>query len=615
MIRRIFRFLGRSIDFVRLVLGRILFLLLLVLILGLLFSSPATVQVPVNSVVIIDPAGAIVEQQGKLDPAALLIGSAEVGATALRDVVDTLDRASNDSRVRAVLLDLTELSSISPAAMETIGAALERYKDSGKALLAHGDYFSQAQYFLASYADTVYLHPMGQLLLPGYGGSQIYFAELLENLGVDVHIFRVGTHKAAVEPFSMNSMSEESRGNSQQLVDELWQHYISQVAANRSLSEQALLSYANEFPQHLLAAGGDTALVALQHGLVDELVSQLQFRERLAALVGEPGSNPRSIRFQQYLSSTAGPELPGSNQVGVIVAQGSINMGEQPRGMIGAESLMALIRDARRDESIKALVLRVDSPGGSALASELIRQELEGLQNVGKPLVVSMGGTAASGGYWISAMADEIWASPVTVTGSIGIFGLIPTFETALARLGVYTDGVSTTPLGRADVLSDMSDAMATVFQASVEDGYARFLRLVADGRNMSVDEVDLVAQGQIWSGAQAQAHGLVDHLGDLDNAIAAAARLAGLDDYQTHYIEESLSPGERLLQELIRNFGLSALIQDMARTATTPLPRLPRVNNTTAELARRAADLAALVRFDDPRNLYSVCEFCTQLR
>jgi protease-4 len=615
MIRRIFRFLGRSIDLVRLVLGRLLFLLLLVLILGLLFSSPATVQVPVNSVVIIDPVGAIVEQPGVLDPAALLVGSAEGGDTALRDVVETLERAGNDPRVRAVLLDLTELSSVSPAAMETIGAALLRYKNTGKALVAHGDYFSQAQYFLASYADTVYLHPMGQLLLPGYGGSQIYFAELLERLGVNMHIFRVGTHKAAVEPFSMNSMSEESRSNSQQLVDELWQHYIAQVAANRSLSEQALRSYANDFPQHLLAAGGDTAQVALQHGLVDELVSQPQFRERLAALVGEPGSNPRSIRFQQYLSATTSPELPGSSAVGVIVAQGNINMGEQPRGMIGAESLMALIRDARRDENIKALVLRVDSPGGSALASELIRQELESLQNAGKPLVVSMGGTAASGGYWIAAMADEIWASPVTVTGSIGIFGLIPTFETGLARLGVYADGVSTTPLSRADVLSGMSDAMATVFQASVEDGYERFLRLVAEGRDMSMEEVDLVAQGQVWSGAQAQAYGLVDHLGGLDSAIAAAAGLAGLDDYQTRYIEESLSPGERLLQELIRNFGLSALIQDLGRAAAGPLPRLPLANNSTGELAQLLADLAELVRFDDPRNLYSVCELCTQLR
>jgi len=615
MIRRIFRFLGRSIDLVRLVLGRLLFLLLLVLILGLLFSSPATVQVPVNSVVIIDPVGAIVEQPGVLDPAALLVGSAEGGDTALRDVVETLERAGNDPRVRAVLLDLTELSSVSPAAMETIGAALLRYKNTGKALVAHGDYFSQAQYFLASYADTVYLHPMGQLLLPGYGGSQIYFAELLERLGVNMHIFRVGTHKAAVEPFSMNSMSEESRSNSQQLVDELWQHYIAQVAANRSLSEQALRSYANDFPQHLLAAGGDTAQVALQHGLVDELVSQPQFRERLAALVGEPGSNPRSIRFQQYLSATTSPELPGSSAVGVIVAQGNINMGEQPRGMIGAESLMALIRDARRDENIKALVLRVDSPGGSALASELIRQELESLQNAGKPLVVSMGGTAASGGYWIAAMADEIWASPVTVTGSIGIFGLIPTFETGLARLGVYADGVSTTPLSRADVLSGMSDAMATVFQASVEDGYERFLRLVAEGRDMSMEEVDLVAQGQVWSGAQAQAYGLVDHLGGLDSAIAAAAGLAGLDDYQTRYIEESLSPGERLLQELIRNFGLSALIQDLGRAAAGPLPRWPLANNSTGELAQLLADLAELVRFDDPRNLYSVCELCTQLR
>jgi len=597
---RFFGFIGRVLDALRVFIGRLFFLLFLIVLLLLVFSGPAGMQVPEDGLVILDPKGAIVEQPGLLDPQSLLLGSAEVTATPLRDVLDALERAATDSRIRGVVLDLTELTAVSPSVLETIGAALERYRESGKSLIAHGDYYSQAQYFLASWADTVYLHPMGQLMLPGYGGSQLYFASLLEKLGINVHIFRVGTHKAAVEPFSLDGMSDLSRANMQQLVDELWARYLNQVAANRGITPEALRSYANDYPAHLLAVGGDTARVALEHGLVDELVSQPQFRARLSALAGASGGNPRTIAFQDFLSATHTPLLPAESEIGVIVAEGTIDMGEQPRGAIGADSLVALIRDARRDERIKAVVLRVDSPGGSALASELIRQELEQLQEAGKPLVVSMGGTAASGGYWISAMADEIWASPATVTGSIGIFGLVPTVEEGLGKLGVRADGVSTTPLTRADPLTGMSEAMATVLQASVEDGYQRFLQLVSDGRNLSIEQVDAVAQGQIWSGSQALAFGLVDNLGELDDAITAAARLAVLDDYAWRYIEKPLSPGEQFTQELIRNFGMSTLgeahwLQGLMRSG----------------VQQTLESVSTLARFNDPRDLYSVCEFC----
>ena len=601
---RFFGFLGRVLDALRVFIGRLFFLLFLIVLLSLVFSAPAGVQVPEDGLVILNPKGAIVEQPGLLDAQSLLLGSSEVTATPLRDVLDALDRAATDSRIRGVVLDLTELTAVSPASLETIGAALERYRGSGKALIAHGDYYSQAHYFLASWADTIYLHPMGQLMLPGYGGSQLYFASLLEKLGINVHIFRVGTHKAAVEPFSLDGMSDLSRANMQQLVDELWERYLNQVAVNREVTPDALRSYANDYPAHLLAVGGDTARVALEHGLVDELVSQPEFRARLSALAGASGGNPRTIGFQDFLLATYAPALPAESEIGVIVAEGTIDMGEQPRGAIGADSLVALIRDARRDERVKAVVLRVDSPGGSALASELIRQELEQLQEAGKPLVVSMGGTAASGGYWISAMADEIWASPATVTGSIGIFGMVPTLEEGLNRLGVFADGVSTTPLTRADPLTGMSEAMATVLQASVEDGYRRFLQLVSDGRNLSIEQVDTVAQGQIWSGSQALAFGLVDNLGELDDAIAAAARLAALDTYDWRYIEKPLTPGEQFTQELIRNFGLTALGDGQWLQGLTG-----------AGVRQTLESVSALARFNDPRDLYSLCEFCGFLR
>ncbi len=607
LLRRVFGWFGRGLDALRVFVGRLVFLMLLLVLLGALFSGPDAVTVPEGGLLVLNPRGAIVEQPALLDPQSLLLGSSEVTATPLRDVLDALERAVSDARIVGVVLDLDELTAATPTALESIGAALEQVRESGKSLIAHGDYFSQAQYFLASHADTVYLHPMGQLMLPGYGGSQLFFASALERLGIQVHVFRVGTHKAAVEPFTLDAMSELSRANMQQLVDELWQRYLSTVAVNRGLSVEALRAYANDYAAHLQAVGGDTAQVALAHGLVDELVSLPQFRARLSALAGAAGGNPRTIDMQDFLAATSTLPLPAENAIGVIVAEGSIDMGEQPRGVIGADSLISLIRDARRDERIKAVVLRVDSPGGSALASELIRQELEQLQEAGKPLVVSMAGTAASGGYWISATADEIWASPTTVTGSIGIFGLIPTLEDSLGRIGVFADGVSTTPLTRADVLSGMSEPMAAVFQASVEDGYRRFLQLVADGRNMSVEQVDAVAQGQVWSGTQAQAFGLVDNLGELEDAIASAAQLAGVETYDWRYIEKPLTPGEQFAQELIRNFGLTGL---------APQSWLGAVGGAAggSVLQQTLDQLGSLARFNDPRSLYALCEFCAFL-
>ncbi|MES3006752.1 MAG: signal peptide peptidase SppA [Pseudomonadota bacterium] len=613
-IGRFFRLLGRTIDVLRTFIGRLLFVLVLVVVLLLIFGGPTPLQVPEGGLVVINPRGPVVEQPGELDPATLLLGSGELATTPLRDITEALKRAAEDERIAGVVLNLGEMTSISAANLETVGAALKEFKASGKSLTAHGDYYDQAQYLLASYADTVFLHPMGQVLLPGYGGSQLFYNELLDKLGVNVHIFRVGTYKAAVEPFERNNMSEESRANSQQLVDELWQRYLTQVAENRGLSEQLLRSYTNDFADHLLASDGDTAATALEHGLVDELISRPQLRNRLRELAGgaEGDAAAGTIEFQQYLSVTHMPSLAteAENEIGVIVAEGTIDVGDQPRGVIGADSLSALIREARRDDSVKAVVLRIDSPGGSALASELIRQELDLLQSTGKPLVVSMGGTAASGGYWISAMADEIWASPVTVTGSIGIFGMIPTFEGSLASIGVYADGVSTTPLTRADPFTGVSGPLATVFQATVEDGYRRFLRLVAEGRGMTEEQVDAVGQGQVWSGAQAQQYGLVDQLGDLDDAVAAAARLAEVTDYQMRYIETPMSPGEVLLQGMAQNIG-SAWLQgwlfgDAVSDVTIPA-------NLLGGWQRMFSDLAAL-RLNDPLNLYTLCEFCAVL-
>lgn len=611
---RFFRFLGRSIDALRVFLGRLIFVLLLVVVLLLVFSGPELVQVQDGSLIVIAPTGAIVEEPAVLDPLNFLLGSTEVVDTPVRDILLTLSLAQNDARVRAVVLDLDEMLAVSPANMERIGSALEEFRSSGKPLLAHGEFFSQAQYYLASFADSITLHPMGQLMLPGYGGNQLYFAQLLEKLGVNVHIFRVGTHKAAVEPFSLNGMSEPSRENNQQLVDALWQRYLEQVASNRNLTVEQVRSYADDYPAHLLAANGNTAQVAVDHRLIDGLMSPAQWRVRLQEIAQTADKVP-SLSFQDYLLATRPNEVSEQQEIGVIVAQGAIDMGEQPRGSIGADSLSALIREARRDEHIKAVVLRIDSPGGSAFASELIRQELQELQRAGKPLIVSMGGTAASGGYWIAAGADEIWASPATVTGSIGIFSIIPTFEDSLAKIGVYADGVGTTPMSRADVLTELSEPMATVLQSSIEEQYRRFLQLVADGRGMSVAEVDAVAQGQVWTGEQALAFGLVDKLGDLDAALDAAAERAELEHYTWRYIEKPMSPGEQILNEMLRSYGIASMAKSLAQAVLPSLGIAAQLNPVSALWNDALAKLMPFATLNDPADLYTVCEFCVMLR
>lgn len=608
---RFFRFLGRSIDALRIFLGRLIFLVILLLLAILIFSGPEQIDVPDNSLVVLAPKGNIVEQPSMLDASSLLLGAQEIVDTPLREVLDTLARARQDDRVRGVVLDLREMGSVSPANLERIGSALEDFKGQGKALVAHGDFFTQAQYFLASYAETIYLHPMGQLVLQGYGGNQLYYVELLEKLGVKVHVFRVGTHKAAVEPYLLTGMSDLSRENNQSVVDELWQRFVNQVATNRALSAEEVRDYANNYPQHLLEVNGDTAQLAMRFDLVDELVTPAQLQARLSVLAASASGRPRTIDYRRYLAATNSSPESRENQIGVIVAQGTIDIGEQPRGTIGAQSLNELIREARRDVAIKAVVLRVDSPGGSAFASELIRQELVELQRAGKPLIVSMGGTAASGGYWIATAADEIWASPATVTGSIGVFSIVPTFETSLEKIGVYTDGVGTTPLSRSDVLSPLNEAMSTVLQSSVEHQYRNFLQLVADARGMDIEEVDLVAQGQVWTGTQAINRGLIDNLGTMDDAIEAAARLASIDNYTWRYIEKPLSPGEQVLQGMIENFGMTASMSQLAESAGLSAS----VRAPLALWGSMLKTVAPPMNLNDPGDLYTLCEFCVLLR
>ncbi len=599
--RRSFRAFGRGITTARIFTANLLFIVLVLIVLMVVVSSGSRLTVPDRAALVIAPEGTIVEQTTQSAPFEALLGPEDIAAeTRYQDLIDAIDLAKDDKRIVMIVLDLEHLTGASAAHLSGIGEALAHAKAAGKEIVAVGDYFTQGQYYLASFADSIYMHSMGQVLLTGFSSYQNYYKQALDRLKVNVHVYRVGAYKAAVEPYTRTDMSPEAREATRAMIDELWHDYLETIAANRKLSLDKLDDYVVHYETALKSAGGDMARVALESGLVDALISRDEMRSRLIAKVGEADGTFRQIDSQNYLRAVRRVPTPGPNEIGVVVAAGLILPGDQPRGRIGADSLSALVRSARLDDKIKAVVLRVDSPGGAAISSEVIRQELEQLQASGKPLVVSMGGVAASGGYWISATADEIWASPDTITGSIGIFGLVPTFEDSLAAIGVTRDGVASAPLASGiDPLGGISDTMGEILQANVESGYKRFLDLVSRGRDMLPEQVDKVGQGRVWTGRKALELGLIDGLGQLPQAIAAAAKRANLTTYQVRFIEKPLSAREQLMREIADNLGFANL--GLATWGFSVPSRL-------GELARAIADI---VRLDDPLHTYALCETC----
>jgi len=590
-VRRFFRGVGNGLTTLRIFTANLLFLVVVLLLLMLFVSGGSRMTVPDKAALVIAPEGTVVEQTTQSAPFEAMFGSDDIaGETRYQDLIDALDAATKDARLPVIVLDLEHMTGISAAHLSGLGDALAAAKAGGKEIVAVGDYYSQGQYYLASYANSIYMHSMGQVLLTGFGAYQSYYKDILDKLKVKVHVFRVGAYKAAVEPYTRTDMSPEAREANRAMIDELWGDYIGKIAANRKLTLDQVNEYVTKYEDLLKSTGGDMARVALERGFVDELISRDEMRSRLIAKVGDNDGTFKQIGFADYLRIMRRTPPPAANEIGVIVASGMILPGDQPRGRIGADSLSELIRNARLDQKVKAVVLRVDSPGGAAISSEVIRQELEQLQSSGKPLIVSMAGVAASGGYWISATADEIWAAPTTITGSIGIFGMVPTFEDSLASIGITRDGVASAPLADGlDPFGGVSDAMGHILQANVESGYKRFLDLVARGRNMAPEQVDKIGQGRVWTGRKAHELGLVDGLGQLPDAITAAAKRANLTDYQVRFIEKPLSAREQLLQQIADSMGLAA---------TGPLSRLAR-------------SLADFVRLDDPLHTYALCEAC----
>jgi len=613
LIRRFFRLLGKLAYGIRMLIN-LLFLLVVAALVVSVFQKDVQ-PLPEHAALHIAPGGELVEQKTYTDPLTQLMqqsGPADA-ETLVRDVIEAIDRGATDPRINSLVLELNYLAGGGLTKLEDIGKALQRFRDSGKPIVAVGDNFTQEQYYLASYADEIHLNPMGAVLITGYGSYHNYFKEALEKLRVNVHVFRVGTYKDAIEPLTRNDMSTASREHNSAWLNALWAVYTDRVETQRNLPADAIDDYVNNLGDKLAEHGGNAAELAMATGLVDQLSTRPQMAARLRELAGvNDEGGYQNIDMKRYLShvrrtDALEPSLE-KDKIGLIVAKGMILDGEQPAGTIGGDSLAELLRQARKNDEFKALVLRIDSPGGSAFASEVIRQELAATRKAGLPVVASMGTVAASGGYWIATGADEVWASPTTMTGSIGVFGVIPTFEDSLGALGVHSDGIGTTELADFYRLDrPMSPQAKQVVQSGVNHIYDYFLSLVAEARESTPEAVHEIAQGRVWTGEKARELGLVDELGNLQQATEAAARLAGLAQYEVEEISKPLNFREQLLQQLANG------------QAASWLAGLPQSWTPAGWLAGlyegMGRPLEPLSRLNDPQGIYLQCFECGTVR
>lgn len=592
-------------------------LILLVLLFAAIFRPDAPPTVDEGVALVISPRGALVEEKSG-DPVGRALNKLqgrEKPETVVTDLIDAIDKAASDDRIKALVLDTKKLAGGGLSKLQEVGAAIRTFREeSKKPVIAISDGYTQEQYYLAAMADEVYMHPQGFVLLTGYGRYKNYYKEAIEKLKIDWNVFRVGKYKSFVEPYIRNDMSEAAKEASREFLDDLWQGYLTDVGAARGRTPEELDAMVNDFVDNLATADGDLAELAKQSGLVDELATRDKMRQRVIDIVGEDDEHHsfRQISHHDYLEALEaenGLHPQGDKRVGVVVASGSIVDGKQPPGTVGGDTLAKLLRDARHDDNVKAVVLRVDSPGGSAFASDVILREVELLKEAGKPVVVSMSSVAASGGYWISMAADEIWASPTTITGSIGILGMFPTFQDSLDAIGIHADGVGTTNMSNAfrpDMA--MEDHVKRGFQLMIEHGYRDFITNVAEHRDMSVERVDELGQGRVWSGQDAHERGLVDKLGGFRDAVASAAARAELgEDYGVEFIKQELSPFQQFMRNLGGNGAAQALVPDIPGSG---LPAAGPGGGARRVIENLMGDLDTFSKFNDPSGLYYYC-FC----
>ncbi|ENE5200142.1 signal peptide peptidase SppA [Vibrio parahaemolyticus] len=612
--KKLFKFIGlifkgiwKSITFIRLALANLIFLLMIaVFYFAFTYTGEGRPVIEKESALVMNLSGPIVEQRRYVNPmdsvAGSLLGNEMPKENVLFDIVDTIRYAKDDAKVSGLVLALRDLPETNLTKLRYIAKALNEFKASGKPVYAVGDFYNQSQYYLASYADKVYMAPDGGVLIKGYSAYSMYYKTLLEKLDVSTHVFRVGTYKSAIEPFIRNDMSDAAKESATRWVTQLWSAFVDDVTTNRNINAKVLNPTMEELLTEMKSVDGDLAQLAVKMGLVDELATRQDIRTLFAKEFGSDGKDSyNAISYYDYLATIRPDYTLANHDIAVVVASGAIMDGQQPRGTVGGDTVASLLRQARNDEKVKAVVLRVDSPGGSAFASEVIRNEVEALKKAGKPVVVSMSSLAASGGYWISMSADKIVAQPTTLTGSIGIFSVITTFEKGFSKLGINTDGVGTSPFSGDGITTGLSEGASQAFQLGIEHGYKRFISLVGSNRDMTVEEVDKVAQGRVWTGQDALSFGLVDQMGDFDDAVELAAKLANVTDYGIYWVEEPLSPTELFLQEFMNQVKVSLGVD-----ATSLLPK------SLQPVAQQFEQDASLLQsFNDPKGQYAFCLNC----
>ncbi|MBV8665908.1 MAG: signal peptide peptidase SppA [Burkholderiaceae bacterium] len=549
-IGRCFGVFWRALDATRRAFFNLVFLLFLVLLLTV-FIAGGPRRLNDKTALLLDLKGNLVEQYPGSVRRTMLgqLGASVKDDVQLRDVLQVLDAAAKDPKIGSVVLVLDEFQGAGLPMLRDVGAALDRFKASGKKVVAWGSSYNQRQYFLAIHADKIYLHPMGMVALEGFGGYRNYYHDALDKLGVTVNVMKVGAYKNFAEPFTENAPSAEAVEAESALYNDMWAYYTGTVEKARHLEAGSIMRTINDLPQLMKEAHGDPAKIALSEKWVDGLKTRDEMRQLMLAIGAkdEKAKTFRQIGFEEYQARQR-PRFAG-DAIGVVIAAGSISDGMAPAGSIGGLSTANLIRNAREDDRIKTIVLRINSPGGSSFGSELIRRELELTRAAGKPVVVSMGDVAASGGYWISMAADEVIADPASVTGSIGVFAILPTADKAMDKLGVHSAGVTTTWLrGSYDPTRPLDPRMRDLVQAGVERIYGDFTSKAAHARKLSADQIEAVAQGRVWSGRQAKERGLVDTIGGYQDALQSAAKRAGLgDNYRVIYLEREPTGFERV--------------------------------------------------------------------
>ncbi|EDL2417626.1 signal peptide peptidase SppA [Salmonella enterica subsp. enterica serovar Typhimurium] len=607
-----FKWTWRVLNFVREMVLNLFFIFLVLVGVGIWMQigNGSNSEQTARGALLLDISGVIVDKPstnhrlGALGRQLFGASSDRLQENSLFDIVNAIRQAKDDRNITGIVLDLKNFTGADQPSMRYIGKALREFRDSGKPVFAVGENYSQGQYYLASFANKIWLSPQGQVDLHGFATNGLYYKTLLDKLKVSTHVFRVGTYKSAVEPFIRDDMSPAAREADSRWIGELWQNYLHTVSANRQISPQQLFPGAQAIIDGLTSVGGDTAKYALDHKLVDALASSADVEKALTKQFGwsKTENNYRAISYYDYSLKT--PADTGGT-IAVIFANGAIMDGEETPGNVGGDTTASQIRDARLDPKVKAIVLRVNSPGGSVNASEVIRAELAAARAAGKPVVVSMGGMAASGGYWISTPANYIVASPSTLTGSIGIFGVINTVENSLSSIGVHSDGVSTSPLADISMTKALSPEVQQMMQLSIEYGYKRFITLVADARKRTPEQIDKIAQGHVWTGEDAKANGLVDSLGDFDDAVAKAAELAKLKQWHLDYYQDEPTVLDMVMDSMTGS--VRAMLLETIQ-AMLPAPLVSAANTVKAEGDKLAA-------FNDPQNRYAFCLTCANVR